>query len=443
MLPASDVEQRAEMLLVGCECLLGSGDVVAGTPLVEELAAIAGPNEQLAAWAACYEAQLVSLTDPEGLVAADATATAAAERLHDLGDGAGEAKAHQVRAGLLARLGRVGEAEVVLDLALAAARAADDRRRVTAVLGAAPRPRSSARARWPGPVAAASTSCGCCASRRRHRRSRRRRCAARRCWRRCGAASTSRARCSRPPASLEELGLRHGLLETDLFTGMVELIAGDPAAAVAPLRAAYEGLGTLGVGADAGQAAALLASALLEQGEIDEAELMAAASEALAGQNLKTAISWRVARARVLDMRGDVEAAVALACEAVDIAAATDLMLDHADACVALAEVSDRAGDPAGARAARAEAHRLYDAKGATVPAVGLAATDASGRLRPVELLDEDDFDSALGRFDELGGAGRSDDPRTHRPENGATRLIQVWADHLRRTARRCNGHGA
>ena len=205
----------------------------------------------------------------------------------------------------------------------------------------------------------------------------------------------------------EELGLSHGLLETDLFTGMVELIAGDGAAAVAPLRAAYEGLGTLGVGADAGQAAALLASAPLEQGEIDEAELMAAASEALAGQNLKTAIAWRVARARVLDMRGDVEAAVVLACEAVDIAAATDLMLDHADVCVALADLSDRVGDPVGARAVCADADRLYEAKGATVPAEGLAATDASGRLRPVELLDEDDFDSALGRFDELGGAGR------------------------------------
>ena len=68
-------------------------------------------------------------------------------------------------------------------------------------------------------------------------------------------------------------------------------------------------------------------------------------------------------------MRGDVEAAVALAREAVDIAAATDLVLDHADACVVLADLCDEAGDHAGARSARDDAPRLYEAKGATVPA--------------------------------------------------------------------------
>ncbi|MES1210139.1 MAG: hypothetical protein ABUS79_29740, partial [Pseudomonadota bacterium] len=74
----------------------------------------------------------------ESFMPKDARAQAAADALTELGDGSGQAKAHQVRAGLLARLGRVGDAELELDLALAAARAADDRRRVTAVLGAAP-----------------------------------------------------------------------------------------------------------------------------------------------------------------------------------------------------------------------------------------------------------------------------------------------------------------
>ena len=63
-----------------------------------------------------------------------------------------------------------------------------------------PRPRCSARVRSPGRAAAVSTSCVCCGSRRRHRRSRRPRCGARRCWRRCAAASTSPVRCSRPRA---------------------------------------------------------------------------------------------------------------------------------------------------------------------------------------------------------------------------------------------------
>ena len=266
-LPSDDVGQRSELLLIGCECLLGSGNVVDGGPLVEELQRVARANEQLAAWADCYAAQLVGLTNPEGLVAAEATVSAAAARLGELDDGAGEAKAHQVRAGLLARLGRVGEAEVVLDLALAAARAADDRRRVTAVLGAAPQ----AALFGPSPVARAG---GRCLDVVRLLRITTASPSVEATSMRCqavlealrGRIDVSRTMLASARATLEELGLRHGLLETDLFTGMVELIGGDAAAATAPLRAAYEGLDTLGVGADAGQAAALLATVLLAQG---------------------------------------------------------------------------------------------------------------------------------------------------------------------------------
>ncbi len=53
------------------------------------------------------------------------------------------------------------------------------------------------------------------------------------------------------------------------------------------------------------------------------------------------------------------------------------------------------------------------------------------GLVHRRELFDEDDFDAALARLDELGAPDRPDS-RTHRPENEATRLIQVWADHLR-----------
>ena len=110
LLPEHDTAARAELLLVGCECLLASGDVAASGPLVALLAEVAGSDAALGAWAACFEAQLIGLTDPEGLVGADADVTAAAATLEHLGDRAGQAKAHQVRAGLLARLGRVGDA---------------------------------------------------------------------------------------------------------------------------------------------------------------------------------------------------------------------------------------------------------------------------------------------------------------------------------------------
>src|SRR6185369_7114971 len=95
-------------------------------------------RQRLAAWRTCFTGQLTVLTAPEALQAtADAVAAAAAE-FAALGDAAGEAKAHQVHAQALARLGRVGACEAALDRALAAARRAGDRRRANAVLAGAP-----------------------------------------------------------------------------------------------------------------------------------------------------------------------------------------------------------------------------------------------------------------------------------------------------------------
>ena len=228
---------------------------------MEQLHAVAEPDSLLAAWASCFEAQLVGLTDPDGLVGAEGIATGAAKVLEELADGAGEAKAHQVRAVLLARLGRVGDAELELDLALGAARRVDDRRRVTAVLGAAPNA-----ALWgPSPVARAG---GRCLDVVRLLRITTASPSVEATSTRCQAVLEAlRGRfdvaCSMLASSrttLEELGLRHGLLETVYLTGVVELVAGDPAAAIGPLRDVYDGLIEMGVGIDAGRSAALLAA---------------------------------------------------------------------------------------------------------------------------------------------------------------------------------------
>jgi hypothetical protein len=190
---------------------------------------------------------------------------------------------------------------------------------------------------------------------------------------------------------------------------MVELIAGDPHAAIPSLRVAFEDLGALGAGADAGIAAALLARAALVDGAVDEADRMASASEALAGQNLKTAVGWRVARAEVMAAQGEVAGAVALVEEAVQIAAGTDLIVDHADACAALAQLRARAGDERGAGAAQADAIRLYDQKGATV------------------------LSARLGERPEPSTPSPSPSPpATGSPgppaiENGATRALEPW----------------
>ena len=164
-----------------------------------------------------------------------------------------------------------------------------------------------------------------------------------------------------------ELGLDHGLLETSLYAGIIELLADDPAAAEPHLRHAFGGLGQLGIGADAGQAAAHLARALLLQGRLDEADDLAADSDALAGQNLQTAIAARSAQAEILAARGEAGPALALADEAVRMATDTDLVFDHANALSTLARVRAAAGDDDGARAPRSPPRDLFAQKGATV----------------------------------------------------------------------------
>src|SRR5215468_7358517 len=73
------------------------------------------PNRRLSAWHTCFSGQLAVLTDPKALHASAAAVAAAAETLTAAGDAAGEAKAHQVHADALSRLGQVGASEAALE----------------------------------------------------------------------------------------------------------------------------------------------------------------------------------------------------------------------------------------------------------------------------------------------------------------------------------------
>src|SRR5262249_45053220 len=142
---------------------------------------------------------------------------------------------------------------------------------------------------------------------------------------------------------------------------------GDAAAAERCLRGAYEGLRSQGLGIDAARAAAFLGRALLAQGRAAEAETFSHDSEALAGDDLNAAIAWRGVRAEALASRGGHAAAVDLAGAAVDIASATDALLHHADARLALATTLRAAGRHDEADAEERRAIELREAKGATV----------------------------------------------------------------------------
>ena len=122
-----------------------------------------------------------------------------------------------------------------------------------------------------------------------------------------------------------------------------------------------------GLAIDAAQAAALLGRALLAQDRASEAETLSHESEALAGDDLKAAIAWRGTRAEALARRGEHVAAVDLARAAVELAAATDALLDHADARLALATALRAAGRSDEADAEEARAIELWAAKGATL----------------------------------------------------------------------------
>ncbi len=359
---------RADLALAWCEALLASGEVTGATRAVAELARLASDSSRLRAWHVCFAGQLAVMTDPQSLHATAAAVAAAAEALSAAGDTAGEAKAHSVHALALARLGKGAACEAALDRALAAARRADDRRLANAVLAGAP-----LAALWgPSPVTRAS---GRCLDVVRVLRITQGAPAVEAVALRCqavlealrGRSDAARRMISASRGMVEELGLTQQLLETDVFAGHIGLLEGDAPAAEKSLRRAYDGLREQGLGIDAARAAALLARALLAQGRAAEAEVLSHESESLAGDDLQAAIAWRGARAEALARRGAHAHAVEFARAAVEIAAATDALLHHADARLALATALRAAGRRAEADTEERRARELWEAKGASL----------------------------------------------------------------------------
>ncbi|HXJ34119.1 MAG TPA: nuclear transport factor 2 family protein [Candidatus Eisenbacteria bacterium] len=359
---------RADLALDWCEALLASGDVATAAKGIAELGRFADGSDRLRGWHTCLAGQHAVLTDPQSLRATVDAVAAAADTLAAAGDAAGEAKAHHVHAMALARLGKVGECEAALDRALAAARRGHDRRRANAVLSGVP-----LAALWgPSPVTRAS---GRCLDVVRVLRITQGAPAVEAVALRCqgvlealrGRTDAARRMLASSRRLVEELGITQRLLEADVAAGQIELYEGDAAAAERGLRAAYEGLRSLGLRIDAAQAAALLGRALLALGRDADAEALSHQSEALAGDDLRAAVAWRGVRAEALARRGEHAAAVELARAAVGIASTTDALLDHADARRALGAALRAAGRSGEADAEDARTIELWEAKGATL----------------------------------------------------------------------------
>lgn len=151
---------------------------------------------------------------------------------------------------------------------------------------------------------------------------------------------------------------------------VVELLAGNPAAAEESLRTGYRALEEMGERMFRSTTAAFLARAVLEQGRDGEAEEFAEVSAQLAAKgDLLSQILWRGVRARVLARRAQYREAEVLAREAAALAQRTDFVNHRADALMDLAEVLKASLRVDEAVVVASEAFRLYGLKGNNVSA--------------------------------------------------------------------------
>ena len=181
-------------------------------------------------------------------------------------------------------------------------------------------------------------------------------------------------------ATYADLGLTLYVASSE-HEAVVELVAGSPAAAERSARTAYRALEEMGERAFRSTMAASLAMVILEQGRDEEAEDFAKLSAELAASgDLLTQIRWRRVRARVLARRAEIQAAEALAREALAIAETTDFVNDRADALVDLSHVLEASRRCDEAVTAASAALHLYELKGNVV-------ATAATRLRLDELV--------------------------------------------------------
>ena len=148
---------------------------------------------------------------------------------------------------------------------------------------------------------------------------------------------------------------------------LIAMLAGDPVTAEMHLRRGYESLSRMGEKDFLAITAALLARAIVAQGEkrYDEAsQLIAISQEAAGGEDLSAQILCQGLSARILADRGRHAEAVELASSAVALATQTDLLSQHADALLDLAHVLAMSGRVAEAQAAATQALDLYQRKG-------------------------------------------------------------------------------
>jgi tetratricopeptide (TPR) repeat protein len=184
-----------------------------------------------------------------------------------------------------------------------------------------------------------------------------------------GRLDESRTALEKAEDTIRELGLpsRSGAA---FARGELALLVADFAGAERHLAAGLDEQEQQGAFGVVSTYAAQLARALVGLGRYDDAEASIERSRELgAGDDIATQVLWRQALAGVLVQRGDHDAALKLAREAIARAEATDMLLVRGDAWSDLASILELAGDTDGGAAALERALAEYEQKG-VVPAI-------------------------------------------------------------------------
>jgi class 3 adenylate cyclase/tetratricopeptide (TPR) repeat protein len=162
-----------------------------------------------------------------------------------------------------------------------------------------------------------------------------------------------------------ELGLPGQLAAVSNYSGPIELLAGDLAAAERELREACDAFDALGESSTLAMSAAFLARVLERQGSLGEAEHFTSVSERSAPRNdLAPQFTWRAVRARVLARQGQIAPALQLAHEAAAVAARTDFLSYRGEVLLDLAEVLRLSGDDRASADVVRRATDLLETKG-------------------------------------------------------------------------------
>jgi tetratricopeptide (TPR) repeat protein len=168
-----------------------------------------------------------------------------------------------------------------------------------------------------------------------------------------------------------ELGHDVDATTVDGHTGaMIELLAGDPAAAERCARRSYGELERMGEVGYRANTAAYLSKALAELGRFDEALELAEAARSVSGlTDVSAQFEWRVARGRALAGLGRLEEARACLERGVEILTGSDFLADRGAALLALARVVAAKGETDASRALAEEALAAFELKGVVVEA--------------------------------------------------------------------------